>query len=173
MQFFLMKLAFLALMLAVNFQHTIGDAGINDIYYTAFDSASWAVTSNELSPVLGKDKQSLYDDFIDGCNLAIFKGNETEKKINKARECAYQDEYRLRMNREQPMSVYNYTKRGYEKIKAPQALMDVILEFWNKNREKAVTEWKDINVYHNAWEAPVRGKERNLEMHSTGLLKLV
>jgi hypothetical protein len=34
--------------------------------------------------------------------------------------------------------------------------MDVILEFWNKNRNNSVTEWKDINVYHNTWDSPVR-----------------
>ncbi|KAG7340660.1 ankyrin repeat domain protein [Nitzschia inconspicua] len=144
----------LFLLFAVSFYETSGDTGLNDVYYTAFDSASWAITSNELSPVLGKDKQTLYDGFIDGCNFAIFKGNKTEMEANSARECAFQDDYRLRMNREQPMSVYNYTKKGYDKIKAPQPLMDVILDFWNKNKEKAVTEWRDVNVYHNIWEAP-------------------
>lgn len=146
----------------VDLHRVAGDNVVDGVYYTAFDSASWAVTSEELSPVLGKDKQALYDDFIDGCNLAVFKGNQTDMEINNQRECAFQDGYRLRMNREQPSSVYNYTKKGYEKIRAPSALMDVILEFWNENKEKAVTEWKDINVYHNAWEAPVRVPKKKL-----------
>jgi hypothetical protein len=128
----------------------------NDVYYTAFDSASWAVTSNELSPMLGMDKQVLYDTFIDDCNFAIFKGNLTDMQVNNGRECASQDKYRQRMNRDQPMSVHNFTKKGYQKIKAPAPLMELILEFWNKNKEKAITEWKDVNVYHNTWDSPVR-----------------
>jgi hypothetical protein len=129
---------------------------LTDARYTAFDSASWAVTSNELSPILGTNKQVLYDTFIDDCNFAVFKGNQTEMEIHSVKECASQDQFRQRMNREQPMSVYNYTKKGYQKIKTPAPLMDVILEFWNKNRNNSVTEWKDINVYHNTWDSPVR-----------------
>lgn len=147
----------LAAVVSVSF-HQVGGSNIvpNDVYYTAFDSASWAVTSNELSSMLGPDKQVLYDSFIDGCNFAIFKGNQTDMEVNNGRECASQDKYRQRMNKDQPTSVYNFTKKGYQKIKAPASVMDVILEFWNKNREKAIIEWKDINVYHNNWESPVR-----------------
>jgi hypothetical protein len=147
----------LLLAAVVNVHQVVGSNILsNDVYYTAFDSASWAVTSDELSPILGTNKQVLYDAFIDDCNFAVFKGNQTDMEVNNGRECALQDRYRQRMNREQPMSVYNYTKKGYQKIKAPAPLMDVILEFWNKNRQKAITEWKDINVYHNTWDSPVR-----------------
>jgi hypothetical protein len=135
--------------------HQVGGRRIvpNDVHYTAFDSASWAVTSDTVSPMLGANKQDLYDNFINGCNLATFKGNMEE---NSGIDCIYEENYRLRSNREQPMSVYNYTKMGYKKIKAPASLMEVIFEFWNKNREKAVTEDIGIDVYLNSWDSPVR-----------------
>jgi hypothetical protein len=115
--------------------------------YTAQDSASWAISSDKLSSVLGSDKQKLYDDFIAGCNIA--KNTTADSNV-----CRDNDNFRIRMNRDQPASVYNYTVKGYEKIRAPEELFSIIKEFWEANRHKAEIEWKDINVYHNAWEAP-------------------
>jgi prolyl 4-hydroxylase len=43
---------------------------------------------------------------------------------------------------------------GYEKIKAPPELFAMILDFYNKNKHMAESEWKQINTYHNMWEAP-------------------
>lgn len=132
-------------------------------FYTAADSASWAITSNRLSPILGTGKQSLYDDFIDGCDVAMF-AYQNKKHLDRTKQeihptlnvprCARDDEFRLRMNRDQPASVYNYTKMGYAKIRTPPALFKLIQDFWTKNKHKAEVEWKDINVYHNSWEAP-------------------
>lgn len=48
----------------------------------------------------------------------------------------------------------NYTELGYQKIKAPKKLFDLILEFYSENKHQAETEWKSLNVYHNMWEAP-------------------
>jgi hypothetical protein len=126
-----------------------------DVSYTAFDSASWAIMSNEVSPILGTNKQALYDDFIRDCNFVVFQGNQTDMETNSVHDCASRDKFRQRMNRIQPTSVYNYTKEGYKKIKAPPLLMDLILEFWHNNREKSIREWKDINIHHNTWDSPV------------------
>ena len=124
------------------------------VSYTAFDSASWAITSDNLSPLLGANKQTLYDTFIDGCNEEIFQGNDTYKAENSVMECRNQDQYRRKMNSEQPTSVFNYTQDGYTKIRAPTTLMEVVRDFWNQNREKAEVEWKQTNVYHNTWDSP-------------------
>jgi hypothetical protein len=136
------------------------------LFYTASDSASWAVTSDRLSPLLGSDKQVLYDDFIEGCTGALL---DQENKRNLERtgknttisrakyhnnKCAMDDQYRLRMNRDQPSSVYNFTKLGYTKIRTPPALFKLVHDFWTQNKDKAEIEWKDVNTFHNTWDAP-------------------
>ena len=113
-------------------------------YYNAWDDASWAVKSNNVSSQLG-DISSRYKKFIEDCNLAVGSF---------AKQCERDDEYRLRMNRDQPSSVYNYTKVGFKKIKAPKELYDMIYDFYTKNKDNAETEWKQINTYHNMWESP-------------------
>ena len=115
--------------------------------YTVQDSASWAISSDRLSTILGKDKQKLYDDYMDGCNKAMNRTSDDDF-------CRYNDRHRIYMNVEQPSSVYNYTKKGYEKIRAPEELFSIIKEFWEANRDKAEVEWKGTNVYHNTWDAP-------------------
>jgi hypothetical protein len=116
--------------------------------YSAFDSASWAVTSDRLSPVLGGHKQSLYDDYITACDAAILKTK------NRRDACTNNDKARIQMNKDQPSSVYNYTKDGYTKTRVPTDLYDLIKEYFDVNRNTDETEWKEYNVYHNAWEAP-------------------
>ena len=121
--------------------------------YSAFDSASWAITSGILSPILGIDKQYIYDDYILQCNDAI--SNKNGKGITTPRDiCNTNDKYRMRMNRDQPKSMYNYTKNGYAKTRVPPELFDSIKDFFEKNRHRAEIEWKEYNVYHNAWETP-------------------
>jgi len=113
--------------------------------YSAFDSASWAITSNLLSPILGANKQSLYDNYIKACDKATSQDPGY---------CSRSDKYRTTMNRDQPSSVNNYTKDGYAKIKVPTDLYDLIKDFFDKNRHHAEVEWKEYNVYHNAWVSP-------------------
>ena len=38
--------------------------------YTAFDDASWAIVSTNLSSRVDKNRQSIYDEFIRGCHGA-------------------------------------------------------------------------------------------------------
>jgi len=118
-------------------------------HYSAFDSASWAVTSDRLSPVLGVDKQSRYDDYIAACNAVTSKADS-----HRDGACTDNDKHRIQMNRDQPSSVRNYTKNGYAKSRLPTDLYDLIKKFFDENRHLAETEWKDYNVYHNAWETP-------------------
>eukprot|EP00536_Pseudo-nitzschia_multiseries_P007412 jgi/Psemu1/256225/estExt_Genewise1Plus.C_1750033 len=127
--------------------------------YTAFDSASWAVTSDVLSPVLGTDKQLLYSDYMKACDKVMMAQSNGF--------CSKLDSMRTRMNREQPGSVYNFTKNGYAKIKVPTDLYDLIKDFFDKNRHLAEIEWKKYNVYHNAWDSPPTMVNFNLE-HTGG-----
>jgi hypothetical protein len=148
-------------------------------FYTAADSASWAITSEKLSPLLGSGKQSLYDDFIVGCNNALLeyqrkkqlaRTNTIDESLN-VPMCREHDQYRIRMNRDQPSSVYNYTKNGYAKIRTPPSLLKILQDFWAENKDKAEIEWKDVNVYHNSWEAPTTIAYLNKE-HTGGSLEL-
>ena len=128
-------------------QKSTGKSNTTGIYkrefYSAFDSASWAVTSENLSPVLGVHKQILYDNYIAACDKAL------EDEI-----CGKHDKARMRMNQAQPSSVYNYTKNGYAKTRVPPDLYELIKNVFDSNRDKAKIEWKEYNVYHNAWESP-------------------
>jgi hypothetical protein len=117
-------------------------------FYTPEDDASWAVVSSKLSTMLGEHPQVIYDKYISDCEEAV-------KSINKeAQNCAEEEKHRFLMNRQQPKSVYNYTKVGYTKIKAPKELFDLILDFYETNKGKDRTEWANINTYHNMWEVP-------------------
>lgn len=142
-----------AIFLCFTIKESTGETNLatneKDEYYSAFDSASWAVTSNDLSPLLGAHKQSLYDDYISACDAAIVKEGKGHAGI-----CTNNDKQRMRMNRDQPSSVYNYTKNGYAKTRAPADLYNILKAFFDKNRHRAQIEWKEYNVYHNAWEAP-------------------
>lgn len=134
-------------------------------FYTAADSASWAVTSARLSSLLGGDRQRAYDDFLAGCNQA-YTEEQRQRLLAKKKEigvaalepwktmCTRHDEIRIHMNAEQPGSVYNYTRNGYAKIRAPPELFALLQQFWKENRGKAETEWKTTNPYHNSWESP-------------------
>ena len=90
----------------------------NEIY-SAFDSASWAVTSDRLSPLLGTDKQHLYDDYMNACDVAISKSLSRSQFDG---ICRRNDKARMEMNHDQPSSVYNYTKNGYAKTRVPTDL---------------------------------------------------
>jgi hypothetical protein len=103
--------------------------------YTVDDDASWAVKTNKLSTMMG-DKQKLYNTHMLGCQMTLAEGS---------RRGSCEDSFRLEMNTYQPASMYNYTKDGFTKFKAPKELFDLILNFYKENKEKAIIEWKDIN----------------------------
>ena len=111
-----------------------------------FDT-SWAIKSKKLSNLLG-DKQSLYDSFIQGCNASSGSPNDA------LAACELGEDVRIKMNNIQPMSMRNYTKNGFLKIKAPAETFQLIKEFWDQNREKNETEWHSTNTYHNMWDSP-------------------
>lgn len=115
--------------------------------YTACDDASWAICHPTASDVLGNHMLPRYTSYIEECNKAAAeKGNP--------HQCEDDEIFRLDMNQYQPKSVYNFTKIGYKKIKAPPELFNLIREFYVRNRGKDVIEWKTVTPYHNMWESP-------------------
>ena len=68
----------------------------------------------------------------------------------------------------------NYTDTGFKKIRAPEAVMKLIREHWEKNKEKKSQEnWPMGNTYVNHWASPtymVSVEDQNLR--GTGGMRL-
>lgn len=121
-------------------------AELNSLNQEIYDlDASWAIRSKELSNRLG-DKQALYDSFIENCHVAA---GAKAKNV-----CDHGEDFRIKMNTAQPRSMRNYTKMGFQKIRAPTETFQLIKDFWERNRHRNETEWHSINTYHNMWESP-------------------
>jgi hypothetical protein len=118
--------------------------------YTAFDSASWAITSRNVSSKLDPTKQSIYDTFIRECNHAFYPNDPV--KAAKTTYCDENDDLRIEMNTHQPSSVYNYTSKGYKKTRVPLKLFALLRDFWDKNKDNAEPEWNSVTVYQNSWK---------------------
>jgi prolyl 4-hydroxylase len=103
---------------------------------------------------LSGDKQELYERYIQQCDLAAQEENRREGLPLDPHFCTFNDKYRIQMNREQPASVYNYTKLGYQKIRAPPRLFQLIQDFYQRNKHRASIEWSSVNTYQNMWEYP-------------------
>lgn len=59
------------------------------------------------------------------------------------------------MTLRQPKGMYNYTKLGYTKIRAPDNVFKLIKDFWDKNNGRETLErWGVGNTYTNHWDAP-------------------
>lgn len=64
---------------------------------------------------------------------------------------------RMDRNSRQPIGVYNYTKLGYTKMRAPEGVFALIKEFWLKNKDKGketLEEWDVGNTFTNHWDVP-------------------
>jgi hypothetical protein len=94
--------------------------------------------------------QARYDDYISGC-IDFYNKHD----IPKGDRCIRNERDRIEMTLRQPQSVYNYTKTGYTKIRAPDHVFKLIRDFWDKNRGKETPEtWHPANIYTNHWKAP-------------------
>jgi len=115
---------------------------------TSFDPNNYGV--DVTSPIHhGIDKSTIfgqrYVKLMNGCYTW------SDSKI----ECDASEDDRMQMNREQPAAQINYTDIGFKKIKAPKALWDPLIAFYerNKNGDK-IEEWTKGNAFVNFWEAP-------------------
>jgi len=60
----------------------------------------------------------------------------------------------------------NYTSTGFEKIKTPKPLWDLINSYWLRNKDKGdIEDWGIGNIYSNNWAAP----SRIVDIDDTGL----
>ncbi|CAB9496500.1 Ankyrin Repeat [Seminavis robusta] len=90
------------------------------------------------------DRQSFYEENIQGCEDFYQSG-----------KCLTNERVRVKMSLRQPKSMVNYTELGYTKIKSPESVMKLLLEFWQANKEKARNEkWAPGNTYTNHWKVP-------------------
>ncbi|CAB9518512.1 Ankyrin Repeat [Seminavis robusta] len=90
------------------------------------------------------DRQTEYERLIKGC---------ADHYGPKGFLCYENENDRIAMNMRQPQSMVNYTKLGFTKIKAPEAVFKLIQEFWQANRHRALEEsWPKGNTYVNHWE---------------------
>lgn len=125
---------------------TVVEARLNAFEQETYDmDTSWPTRTRDVSNLLG-DKKGLYKHFIQTCKEAA---GDRAHSI-----CEAGDDFRMQMNTFQPMSMRNYTKMGFRKIKAPEGVFSRIKDFWEANKDGAKTEWHDLNTYHNMWEAP-------------------
>jgi prolyl 4-hydroxylase len=92
------------------------------------------------------DRHSVYLAHLKACR-AKYPGEDSM--------CDVFENDRILMNRRQPMSMQNYTEIGFKKIRAPDAVFDLVQDFWKDNHFKGQNEnWQYGNVYTNHWDAP-------------------
>jgi hypothetical protein len=93
------------------------------------------------------DRQQLYLNHLEGCRRAYAPLDSYK--------CDSFEYDRMIMNRRQPQSMKNLTEIGFQKIRAPPHLKELIEEFWNKNSNKDKEEnWGVGNTYLNHWDSP-------------------
>lgn len=104
------------------------------------------------------ERQTFYDNYIQGC-IDHFGPK-------KAARCRQNEADRVAMTLRQPMSMQNYTKLGFKKIKTPKKVWDLIKSFWEKNKKFPKPEnWGIGNTYTNNWET----HSKMVSVEDTGL----
>jgi hypothetical protein len=97
---------------------------------------SYPIHSDKVIPAdenpLG-DKQTWYDELIGGCRKSCERCDSA---------CVQTESDRIVMNRRQPQSMVNYTDFGIKKIRAPEALMKLLTQFWETNQGLEYPEGK-------------------------------
>uniref|UniRef100_A0A7S1Y6U7 Fe2OG dioxygenase domain-containing protein n=1 Tax=Grammatophora oceanica TaxID=210454 RepID=A0A7S1Y6U7_9STRA len=92
------------------------------------------------------DRQTLYDEMIQGC---------VDHYGAKGERCLSNEKDRIDMSLRQPKGMVNYTKNGFTKIKAPDHVFNLLKDFWDANRHLNSTEdWPAGNTYTNHWDNP-------------------
>jgi hypothetical protein len=96
--------------------------------------------------VLG-DRQAFYNNYIDGCKK-YWDENGGEGHL-----CKEYEAQRLDHNTDQIPSMVNFTDIGYKKIRAPEHVFELLVEFWEANKDKQSDEsFFPGNVFINYWE---------------------
>ena len=94
------------------------------------------------------NRQKFYDDYIQGCK-------DYWKEDGEDHRCDEYELQRLQQNIDQPPSMVNFTDVGYKKIKAPKHVFDMLVAFWEENKDNETDEeWIPGNIFVNYWETP-------------------
>ena len=94
-------------------------------------------TGSNADPILVKQRQQFYNDYMNGCYQHYNKNDCIEEELT-----------RLEMNQRQPQSMVNMTTTGYMKTTAPASLMKLLTKFWEQNKEeKEIEEWGEGSIY--------------------------
>jgi hypothetical protein len=87
------------------------------------------------------NKQQQYEKYIQGCMDHYGE--------SRGRACLSSESQRLDMSLRQPKGMYNYTKLGYTKIRAPDEVMRLLKEYWDANKDnQKVENWPTGYVYY-------------------------
>ena len=112
----------------------------------SFPIHSDSVSNCPQKDIFADDRQASYERFMQGCRDYYGK---------KGHLCDEYETDRIRMSRLQPQSMVNYTDTGFKKIRAPDAVMQLLYQHWEANKEGKTQEvWSTGNIYVNSWEAP-------------------
>jgi HRD ubiquitin ligase complex, ER membrane component len=96
------------------------------------------------------DRQAFYEEYIQGCR-------DYWKEDGEGHLCDEYEIERLDHNTDQIPSMVNYTDVGYKKIRAPEHVFELLLQFWEKNKDKEVDEeWVPGNIFVNYWKSPCK-----------------
>ena len=101
-----------------------------DVSFPMHHSNVTAANDNPLG-----DKQKFYEDLIQGC-----VEHYDQEKEGKGQRCLNNEKDRVAMSLRQPKGMFNYTKLGYTKIRAPENVFKLIKEFWEANKDKQSPE---------------------------------
>jgi prolyl 4-hydroxylase len=92
------------------------------------------------------NKQKLYEDYMQSCV------DHYDKIRGKGERCWETERDRIAMALRQPKCMYNYTKTGFMKMKAPDHVFTLLKTFWDLNKHKKKPErWTTGNIYTNHW----------------------
>ena len=103
---------------------------------------------------LGMDANERYQQYIQGC-VDFYNTITDSNKSQRGQRCLDNEEDRIEMTLRQPQSVYNYTKMGFTKIRAPDQVFSLLKEFYDQNVGSEKPEkWIPGNIYTNHWSSP-------------------
>ena len=116
---------------------------------------------HETLKIFNAHKIGLYNKFIQGCKKAY-------GPLGKAQTCLDNEEERLRLNRDQPRTMTNFTDVGFKKIRLPDYLWFDLKTYWDDNvMAKGGIEnleeeyWPEANTYTNHWASESKMKSIN------------
>jgi len=94
-----------------------------------------------------QNRKQIYEEYMRGCR---------EKYTKPKTICDEYEDGRIEMNLHQPRAMQNYTELGFQKIRTPDKVWKLLLDFWETNGgdKKTPEFWNKGNSYSNHWASP-------------------